>query len=60
MTHLRKRLNRKQWGWLALGLFYLCLPLDACPDALPGLGTADDAAVMVIVIKKILAEEESK
>jgi uncharacterized membrane protein YkvA (DUF1232 family) len=60
MTRARKKLTKRQWRWLIFGFCYLLMPADIIPDFCPVVGNADDAAVMVFVIKKILAEEESK
>ncbi|MFI3258217.1 MAG: DUF1232 domain-containing protein [Spirochaetales bacterium] len=36
------------------GLIYLISPIDAIPDILPGIGLADDAAVIGIVIAALM------
>ena len=38
------------------GLLYVVSPLDLIPDALPGIGFADDAVVVGWVIKSVRGE----
>lgn len=37
-------------------LVYLVMPIDAVPDAIPGLGLLDDAAVLRLIVERFRSE----
>nr|WP_320190111.1 YkvA family protein [uncultured Desulfobacter sp.] len=52
---LLKESSTPLWAKTAIigGLGYLICPLDAIPDPIPGIGFADDLAVMALLISQL-------
>ena len=43
----------ERWALVAAALVYLINPLDAIPDALPGIGLVDDLAVLALTLERL-------
>ena len=57
---VQKTFFEKNW-LLILGIVYLILPVDLIPDAIPVLGSLDDAALLIInLIQKYILWKREK